>query len=113
MKARIVITVILICLLASVLTACEPGAYWKIHNGTDRTLEIFIAKGNDNFRVFDSRIPIGWVEPGQELEGTTIANKRYYRVDAADSLGNLVWSGYFTFEELKRADWKVKIQPLD
>jgi hypothetical protein len=113
MKSKVVSVIVLICLLALVLCACEPRADWQIENGTAQTLQVFIARGFEGFKLFDVNSSWGWVEPGQKLEAVTQMDTPFFRVQAYDSLNNLVWSKNFTREELVESLWVVTISHPD
>jgi hypothetical protein len=91
-------TLLLITFL-SLSIGCEPFAPIRIQNKTRQLLSIFI---NDT--------QIGDVQPGAEVRNKILLlSAGKYNIEAKDIQGNVVYSKQFTYEEMKKINWKVVI----
>jgi len=94
---------VLLLLSLLLVGACfgDPAAPIRIENRTDQSLTIFI---ND--------IYVGDVAPGVEIKNKRVTFYGEFLIEARDAQGETIHSEKFTYEELKRIDWKVVIPPL-
>lgn len=83
-------------------TACERLAPIQIENRTSEVLTVYI----DEYRIGD-------VKPNGKIRNALVfAGHDWYTIKAFDTHGNTVYSHKFSHEEIRRADWKVVIPPL-
>lgn len=89
--------------------ACEPRAPIQVENKTDQTLAIFV-----RFGTVDKSYHLGDVTPGAEIsnKNAPIMISNVYYIEAKNHQGELVYTREFSYDELKAADWKVVIPPL-
>jgi len=90
-------------LLAVFATSCEPDLILEVENQTDQTLSM---------RVYSQ--PYFDVLPHTTTKGSTATtNYPPYFVDAVNKNGQIVYSKYFSSDELKNTTLKVVIPPRE
>ena len=95
--AKIVFPIILLAVLSLAPVACEPLVTIRIHNQTDKTLNIFTGE------TF-----IESAAPGKKVNWEIETIYYEYEISAKDMAGNTVYAKTFTREELIRN--RVKYQ---
>lgn len=98
-------TLICLILLIGILflvNGCEQIAPVVVHNETDEILTIRINNRD-----------IGDVEPRSSIRNELVwATAGDYEIEARNAHGNIIFSKKFSYDEIKKIDWKVVISPL-
>ncbi len=113
-KWSIVFFIIALTASATLALACEPATTLEIRNNTPQTLEVFLFSANDAHVLMSEGDPLGTLEPGSVLRKKDIAAFYFvYLFEGRDKTGKVVYSKYFTLDEMRKAKWKIVINATD
>ncbi len=103
---------ILCCLffISLLQIGCEPATTIEIKNDTSQTFDIWLFIANPEHVLMNTGESLGISKPSSILkQGNIVATLPVYLFEARDLSGNVVYSQYYTKEELAKAGWKIAI----
>ncbi len=97
---RISSVLLLVTFVLSMMSAvaCESLAPIIVENQTTETLSINI-----------NNVPIGDVVPRAELKNRTVMIDPSFKIEARNAAGRVVYANKFSYEEMKKINWKIVI----